>query len=58
MENDRILQPNELAEKLAEMPKGEQQLVLAFAQGMMTRAALDEQSKGGLIREMFKLNIF
>lgn len=46
MENDKILQPNELAAKLAEMPKGEQQLVLAFVQGMMTRAALDEQSKG------------
>lgn len=46
MENDKILQPNELAAKLAEMPKDEQRLVLAFAQGMMTRAALDEQDKG------------
>lgn len=43
MENTKILQPNELAQQLAQMPKDDQRVVLAYAQGMMVRAALDEQ---------------
>ena len=45
MDNAKALQPNELAQQLAQMPENEQRLVLAYAQGVMTRAALNSQNE-------------
>lgn len=45
MKNVEILKPDEMVQQLAAMPEAERALVLAFAQGMMTRAKIDNDQK-------------